>query len=175
MNDQPKSPFQAALMPGLVAAGISIVYSIILYLMDVKYDSGLQYVSFLFLAVIVFWGMTTHKNKNLGGFMSYGQAFVVGFLIVLIATIISNIYSYLYFTTINPGIVEEILFNAEEQMLEQNPNMTDEQIDQAMGITEMFTSPVAMTLMGLLMGTFFGTILSLIIAIFAKKDKPITA
>jgi ABC-type Fe3+-siderophore transport system permease subunit len=42
-------------------------------------------------------------------------------------------------------------------------------------MTEMFVSPVAMTLMGLIMGTFFGTILSLIIAIFAKKDKPLAA
>jgi ABC-type phosphate/phosphonate transport system permease subunit len=147
----------------------------LLFLVDVEYDSGLRYISFIFLAVIIFWGMTTHKNNNLGGFMSYGQAFVVGFFIVLISTVISSVYSYFYFVVIDPGIAEEVLINTEEQMLEQNPSMSDEQLDQALSMTEMFVSPVAMTLMGLIMGTFFGTILSLIIAIFAKKDKPLAA
>ena len=55
-------------------------------------------------------------------------------------------------------------------MLEQNPNMSNEQLDQALAMTETFTSPLMMGIMGFIMNLVVSTIFSLIIAIFAKRE-----
>jgi len=55
-------------------------------------------------------------------------------------------------------------------MLEGNPNISDEQLEQALSMTEKFTSPVMITVFAFLANVIFATILSLIIAIFAKRE-----
>jgi uncharacterized integral membrane protein len=96
---------------------------------------------------------------------------MVGFWVTVIATIIASVYTYLYFAVINPGVVDEILFNTEEEMLNQNPDMSDAQIEQALSFTEAFVSPVAMTIMGFIFSIVAGAILSLLIAIFVKREE----
>jgi len=46
-------------------------------------------------------------------------------------------------------------------------------LETALHYTEMFTSPVMITIWGFIANVIFGTILSLIIAIFAKREKPL--
>jgi len=55
-------------------------------------------------------------------------------------------------------------------MLEQNPDMSNEQIDQALSWTEMFTTPIMMGVMSLIANVFLSAIFSLLIAIFAKRE-----
>ena len=46
------------------------------------------------------------------------------------------------------------------------------QIDQAMPFVEMFISPAALLIMGILMGVLFGFIISLLVTIFTKNQDP---
>ena len=48
--------------------------------------------------------------------------------------------------------------------------MSDEQIDQALTMTEKFTSPAMMGIWGFVGNLVVSTIFSLIIAIFAKRE-----
>ncbi|MTI21229.1 DUF4199 domain-containing protein, partial [Fulvivirga sp. RKSG066] len=54
----------------------------------------------------------------------------------------------------------------------QESGMSDDQIDQAMSMTETFTSPELMAVFGILGGLFFGFIISLIISAFTKNSNP---
>tara|TARA_Y100000385_G_C13096060_1_gene641388 strand:+ start:150 stop:485 length:336 start_codon:yes stop_codon:yes gene_type:complete len=104
------------------------------------------------------------------GFLDYKGAFSAGFYTGLIASLIAGIFAYVYAQYIDIGLTEEILMQAETEMLENNPNMTDEQIDQALTMTEKFTSPAMMGVWGFVGNLVVSTILSLIIAIFAKRE-----
>jgi len=95
---------------------------------------------------------------------------MVGFWVTVIATVIAAVYSYLYFTVINPGIIEEILIKSEEQILEQNPDISDAQLEQALSMTEMFVSPLVMTIFSVIFSIIAGAIVSLLIAIFVKRE-----
>jgi hypothetical protein len=55
-------------------------------------------------------------------------------------------------------------------MLAQNPDMSDEQLDQALGMVKIFTSPVMMAVMGFIYNVVISVVLSLIFAIFAKRE-----
>jgi len=62
------------------------------------------------------------------------------------------------------------LQQAEDKMFESNPELTDEQIDMAMGMTKKFMNPGMMAGMAFLAYTFFGLIFSLLASIFIKKE-----
>ena len=68
-----------------------------------------------------------------------------------------------------------ILSQAREKMLAKSPNMTQDQVDQAMTYVERFTGPVSSTIGALFFLTLVSVVLALILAIFIKKeDKSLT-
>jgi hypothetical protein len=165
-----KSTIKPSLTYGLYLGIALILFSLIMYLLDVDRESKLMWVSYLIMAGGLFWAMISFRDKINGGFVSYGKAFGTGFWTGLFAAIIGSIFTYIYVTMIDPGMIEEILFKAEEQILESSPNMSDEQLEQALSMTEKFTSPIMITIWGFVANVIFATILSLIIAIFVKRE-----
>ena len=170
MEENNKSVIMPSLMYGVYLGLTLIVYSLLLFLFDVDSESWLKWISYVIMAAGIFWAMISIRDKQLGGFMSYGKAFGSGFWTVLFASVITAIFTYFYVIYIDTGMIDEILLKAEESMLEGNPNMSDEQLDQALAMTEKFTSPVMISVWAFIANVIFGTILSLIIAIFAKRE-----
>jgi uncharacterized membrane protein (DUF485 family) len=118
----------------------------------------------IYLSIIAF------RDKHLDGTITYGKAFSAGFYTGLIASIIGSIFTVIYVQYIDTELIANILILAEEGMLESNPDMTNEQIDQALSITEMITSPIMMGVMGFILNVLLSAALSLFIAIFAKRE-----
>ncbi|MEJ2003464.1 MAG: DUF4199 domain-containing protein, partial [Cyclobacteriaceae bacterium] len=89
---------------------------------------------------------------------------------VIIAFLLSGIFGYIYMTTIDPTIIDQV---KEQQMMElEEQGMSDAQIEQAMEITEGFMTPGMLALFGILFSAFIGFILSLIISAFTKNSNP---
>ena len=66
------------------------------------------------------------------------------------------------------------LSKSEEEILNSGRDMSEEQIEQALSFTEKFVAnPVALSIWGFVYSIFAATFLSLIIAIFAKREKPV--
>ncbi len=168
--EENKSAFGPSIMSGIYLGIALIVYSLVMFLIEIDRESPIMYVSYVILAIGLFWAIISFRDKHNGGFIDYKGAFSAGFFTGLFASILTGIFMFVYAQYIDPGLVDEILLNAEEQMLEQNPNMSDEQIDQALSITESMTSPVMMMVWGFVGNLIVSTILSLIIAIFAKRE-----
>jgi len=169
--EKKQSAFAAAFSPGIIISAALILYSLVLFLLDVAYDSKLTYVSYLILAIGLYWAITSYRNKQEGGFISYGGAFSSGFYVGLVISVITAIFTYIYVQYINPGIIDDIILKAEEEMLTNTPDMSDEQVEQALSYVEKFTSPAIMAVFGFFGNLLASTIFSLIIAIFAKREK----
>ena len=170
MEEKQKSPFSAAIVPGIILGLALIVFDLILFLMDVDRESKLRYVGYLIMAGVIFWAMTTYRDKQLGGFISYGKAFGVGFWTGIIGSVIAVIYTYIYFTAIDPGVMDEIILAAEEEALNANPNMSDEQLEQTLSLVETFTSAPVITGFVMFFNAIGAAVLSLLIAIFVKRE-----
>lgn len=176
MEEKPRSISVNALWYGLIAGAGMIVYSLILFLLDMHTNRYLGLLGLLILAAIMIWGTFDYRKKYLGDFMTYGKAFVSCFLIGLVATVISIIYFYLFVTLIHPGFINEMADMAREQILTQYPDWSDEQIEQAMNAQAMFMKPAIMTIMGFVQYLIISTIIALVAAIFIKKeDKSLNA
>ena len=170
MEEKQKSAFMPSLMPGIYLGIVLIIYSLLLFLLDVDRESYINYFSYVILAAGLFWSITTFRDKQLGGYIKYGKAFSSGFYTGLFASVLTGFFLYIYVQYIDLGMIDDILVKAEESMLEQNPDMSDEQLDQALYMTESFTSPIMMGVFGFIANVAFSAILSLIIAIFAKRE-----
>lgn len=165
-----KSAFGPSLMSGIFLGIVLIVFSLILFLLDVDHESHLTKISWIILVVGLAWSIYNFRNKHLGGFIEYKTAFAAGFYTGLFASLISAIFTFFYVQFIDTGLTQEILLRAEEQIITQYPDMSDEQLEQALSMTEIFTNPIMMSIMGFIINLFMSTVLSLIIAIFAKRE-----
>jgi len=159
-----------ALTYGLIAGAVIIVYSLVLYIANIYLNKGVSSISYLFLLAGMVWGTLEYRKKSDNGFMTYGQAFASCFMIGLVAGVLATIYMFIFVQYINPGMINEIIEQARIQM--QSQNLTDDQIESALDMTRKFTSPVLITIWGLVAYAGISAILGLLAAIFLKKIDP---
>ncbi len=55
-------------------------------------------------------------------------------------------------------------------MVNTNPEMSEDQLETALAMTEKFTTPVMMMVMGFITYTVLSAVISLIASIFLKKE-----
>jgi hypothetical protein len=153
---------------GVIIALAVIVFSLILFLLNFAKDSALQYLTYLILLGGLFLAQTNYRNKYMGGYIDYGKAFMVGLLTSVFLSIIMGIYTFIFFKYIDPGAMDEILSSAEQKMMDKG--MTEMEIEQGMAMVRKFQSVGLMTFFAVAGNIFFGAILSLITAIFVKRE-----
>jgi hypothetical protein len=98
---------------------------------------------------------------------TYGQALGAGVLISLFAALFGIVTNYVYFQLINPGMVE-VMVQAQLDKMEAK-GMSGSQLEQAEKGIRMFMRPVFMSIVGFVMGIFWGTVISLVEAAILKR------
>jgi len=169
MENKKSTATQTMLNYGLILGFVSVLMSVGIYAMGMIYDQGVAValVSFVIMAVIIFLGLKNFKVGN--GSLALGQALKIGLGIALVGAIISIIYNQIFINFIEPDFMENMMKVAEQKMLEQNPNMTDEQLEMAKGMQEKMSSPLIGIAMGVIGSLFFGFIISLIEGLILKS------
>ncbi len=166
-NQRPSSA-KVALTNGLYLGLALIVLSLILYLLDVPQDSPAQYLSYVVMIGLTIVFVLQWRDKYNGGYLSYSQAFGHGFLVILFGTIISAIYTYVFFEFIAPEVLVKMLEEAESKMFDQG--LPEDQIEMAMSWTRMMMKSPMMSVWVIFGGAIGGLIISAVLAIFLKKE-----
>ncbi len=177
MNDITKqSPAKAGLFLGLIFGLIMVLQTIIGYVMDINpvsyptYGLILNFLNFLILPVIlIYLGCTNFKKMN-GGFASFGECLKVGVTICVIAGLVAGVFTVI-FNAIFPEYIEELMRKTRLIMLSDENNMTEEQVDMAIGVTRKFMSPFIAIPSTIAIYAFIGLLYSLIIGAIVKKDR----
>ena len=125
----------------------------------------------LIIAGIAYTIIQFRDTEN-SGFISYSESLKLGTTIAFFSSVILAFYTFIFINYIDPNTLNEILQQAEQAILESNPEISDEELDLALEMTNKFVQPHWMLILGVLGGTFMGFIYSLIISIFVKKDNP---
>jgi hypothetical protein len=167
MENKP-SAFVTSIGYGVIISLAIVVLSLILYLLNLDKGSGLEWLSYVILIAGLWLAQLNYRNKYLGGFITYGQAFSVGMWISLIVGIIMGIYTYVFFKHIDPSAMEEAMLIAEQRMLDRG--MTDLEIEQGMMMAQKFASVGMYTFIAVAGNFIMGMIFSLVTAIFVKKE-----
>jgi hypothetical protein len=168
MENKP-SIFQHTMTWGAITGIILIVFSLVLYLAHQTANKALGYLSYILLIAGIVIGSIAYRDKVLGGFISYKDAFVAGLLITIFAGILSSFFTFILIRYIDPSVVEQILAQTEEKMIARG--LSEDDVELAMEKTREFIGSPVMVLVGLFSFAFIGTVISLITAAIVKKER----
>ncbi len=86
-----KSSMNAGLVSGMALIG----FSLILYFFGLNLNPSMGYVSILVLAFCIYFTGKSYRDKELGGYISYGQSLGFGILVGVFASILLGFFSYI--------------------------------------------------------------------------------
>lgn len=177
ISSQPVS--RPAIQFGILFGVIMVLEFVVAYSMDIDPTTNpafgwiINILNYAVLPVIfIAMGCNAYKKAN-DGFISFGQCLKIGVITCLIAAVIYGIF-FVIFTLIFPEFIPEMMEKMKSAMIAQNPDMTDDQMEMALSMTEKFMKPAIMIPVTLLMYTFIGFIWALIIGAVVKKDRPVS-
>ena len=153
----------------IIYALAMIGFALVSYILEQPNNWILNTLSIAANIAILFFGLKTRKNEIESGNLTYGQGVGTGIGIVAIGAFILTVYTLIFNNFIDPEYMNAIMQKTKIDMMEKG--MSDEQIEGAMKMTEKFKNPIFSSFMTYFGSLFFGTILTLIVAIFTKNNK----
>jgi len=171
-------PFmQTALRYGLIGGAISVVVNLVAQLLGWADGSNMgmsMLIGAIGIAVYIIaqvMGVRQHRDNELGGYISFGRAFLVCLVIAMVMAIIASLFNYIYLNFIDPEAMERMIEGIREQYEEMG--MSDEDIENALSMIDMTTSPLMQIVGGIFGGAVMGGITGLITGAIMKKEPPL--
>ena len=165
---------------GLILAGVSILLTMLTYVIDVSLmvEWWFGVVSLLIsMGLLIYLGI--NYRNDIGGILSYGDAFKFSFLVFFVSYVVGIIFQIALYTVIDPELPEIMKQLTVEKTVEmmEGFGMSDEALDAAIigvedGIDEA-TTPMGM-IKSSPWGILFLLLFSAIAAIFIKRNPPVS-
>ncbi|MGB0260575.1 MAG: DUF4199 domain-containing protein [Flavobacteriaceae bacterium] len=153
---------------GLIYGAITIVFSLMLHIMDLTYSGSNfpQIFGYVLLAVLIIWAVVSFRKYNQGK-LSVGQATKIGTATALISAIITVLYIIVFANVIEPDFAEKLGELTSEQLREKAPQLTEDQIAQQVAMqTKFFWVSYPFIL---IVYSLYGLVLGWITGLFTKK------
>jgi len=167
-NKAKVSVWKANLNAGIILGLLGIIWTLLMWFLDMTTNNKIGLIFFVILIVGLFFGIKTYRDKYLNGFITYGQSLGAGVIIMLYYSVISAVFTYILYKFIDPGLIDKMLALTEEQLVERG--LGEGMINQSMEMQKKFMTPLVMSVSGVISGLFMGTIFSLIISLFTKRE-----
>lgn len=147
----------------------SIALTYILQLLKFDLTSPTKYLNYLIFIAFLLLTQTDYR-KQLGGFLTFGEGFMSGFLYSIFSGIFSALFVYVYLSFLNPQAFEQIIKTAQDQM--ETQGLSSDQIERGIDFTRKFG--VLFGSVGALFGLIIiGAVIALIGAAIFKKERTI--
>lgn len=161
---------------GLILGVLSVVLGVVLYVTNAYLNPSFWFsvVAFLLMVVVIVLGISGYKKEN-GGFLSLTESFKIGLGIALIAAIIAAVWQLLLMKVLEPDYLIKMGEMQREQMLQQFPEMTESQLEEAAAMNEKFSSPWIMMAISIIGNLFFGFLIALVAGLIMKNKNPYQA
>ena len=166
---------------GLIGAGIIAVWTIIAYIVGVSLYSNFWVSSVISIGVLIYL-IIALKNlrKQLGGFITFQQAFLNFVVMGLIVTVISQAINYLVLYVIDPSFGQAVTDAIIEKTIGfmEKFNTPDDAIEQAIiGMEDEFSNQSSFIglLKNISKGVLFYAVVGVIVAAIIKRKPDIFA
>ena len=172
MGDQKSILKSTIIQYGLIYGGLAVVFSIMLFIMDMHYQGGSlqQWTGFIIMVGSITFAQIAYRKLN-DGYLNLSEAIKIGLGVTLIGILIALVYGWFQATILDPNQIEKATEFAINQAIDQNPEMTDEMVAMSREWIEWGSSPAISTAFALGFGLLFGLIVSLITGLIFKKSK----
>jgi hypothetical protein len=160
---------------GLISGAVSIVISLLLYLLEVNTMTISGIVTTFLLAIggaflMVFLAVKYQRDQLMGGFISFGKAMVIGLLVTLIGSIISGLWNWLLFNVIDPEYVDRL-----KQLFVDTwgDKMGQDQLEDALTRFDDIGEFGKNLINGTVGGVVIGLLAGLVMGLAMRRERPI--
>jgi len=160
--------WKANLKNGVILGMAGIIYSVLIYALDLTLNQLQGYIFMIIQVALLWYLLKSYRDNYLFGNITYGQSVGAGVIICLYYAIISAIFAYILYTVIDTGLIDKQLAFAEEKIMERG--LPQASVDAAMAYQRKLMTPGILSLMSIFGNLFWGTIISLIVGVFVKKE-----
>jgi hypothetical protein len=162
------SVWKANLQNGIILGLTGVVFSLLMYFLDQSFNKSIGYLFFLVQGVILFFLIKSYRDNQLHGYINYGHSLGSGVIIFLYYSIIMAIFTYILYKYIDPELVKKQLALSEEMLMKRNTQQAA--MDAALAMQKKMMVPEFIAPISILGNMFFGTIITLIVSIFTRKE-----
>ena len=158
---------------GALLGGISVVFGLMLFSMDMHYqnETSTTIVSLvLTLGVIVFAQYSYRKDNE--DFMSLSQGIKMGLGIGAVSGLINVAYFLVLSNILDPEMMNKALEMGMNQFLDQNPEASQDTINQVESMQEKFSGPIISSSFLIIASLLTSFVISLITGLILKRNRP---
>ena len=154
---------------GAMAGGIGIVFSIMLFFMDMTYDQSpvIQAINILIPASMAVMATLTFKKDNTG-LLSLKQAIKLGVGVFFVAAIIGLTYFTVFIIFVETDYISNTAAMQADALREAQPTMDEDIIEMQQTNTEKYFYMIYPVI--LIINVFIGLIVGLVTGLFTKKS-----
>jgi len=173
MENQKITTAKTALNFGLILGGVSLVFSLMLFFLDMHYqgETATSLIGYTLLIGLILWAIM-HFKKNNDGYISLSEALKTGVGAALISAIIVCIYTIVLIQYLDPEFLDKSIEYQKQKMLQENPEISVENVNKMFDMQKEFSGPFIISGFIIIFNLFFGFIISLIFGLIVKKSKP---
>jgi hypothetical protein len=172
------SLFISALKTGFIIGSVGIIFFMILYIGGIKYVGIMKPILLMLLgfslSIVLLVIYLKKYRTDIGGFISFRDAFLYGLVALIVSAFISSIFSFLFNQFFDPEYMRSTI-EAQKDYMENylSGKISDEQIQESLDKIDegMNKSNIKQSLNSLLGGSVFALIVSLIIGAIMKRKK----
>lgn len=158
-----------ALTYGAIIGSTIVFYELLLYIFGMTNNKTLENVSLFLFVLGVFITVRRFRELESGGFISFKNAFLLGFLTCIFIGAIGAIFSYFQFKYMSPHLIDEMMEAAQENLI--NKGIPDAQIELQTRIMESILKPGFISVISFFGSLLSGSIMSVIVAVLLKRDE----
>lgn len=168
MENQNNSVTKEAMNFGLYMGLALVLNSVVFYVTGKPFSTISAYISYALIIGCLSWALWSFREYLGEQGLTYGRALGFGTLLSLFASLIVAFYTFVLYKIVDPGLIDKLLIFIEENLIKSGS--PENQVETVINLYKKVLSPLTFSLGQVLNITFLGFILSLIIAIFFRRE-----
>jgi hypothetical protein len=158
---------------GALLGGISVVFGLMLFSLEMHYqnETSTTLVSIAITIGVIAFAQYSYRKDN-EGFMSLSQGIKMGLGMAAISGLINVAYFLVLSSVLDPEMMNKALQMGMDQFLEQNPEASQDMINQVESMQEKFSGPIMTSSFIIVLNLFSGLIISVITGLIFSKSRP---
>ncbi len=157
---------------GNILGLVSVVFALMIFFLDLHYaqENSINLVNYGISVSVIIIALLDYR-KTSAGILSLGDSIKMGIGIFLISAIYISIYTLILINFLDTETLTKSLEVTEMKILEQNPEISEEQLDQILSFQEKFSTPFVIITVLITFSLISGFFSSLILGLIFKKSR----
>ena len=156
---------------GTILGLVSIVFALMIFFLDLHYaqENSVSLVNYGISIVVLIIALLDYK-KTSNGLLSLSDSIKMGVGVFLVSALYVSIFTFILINFLDPETLTKSLEVTEMKILEQNPEISEEQLNQILSFQEKFSTPFVIVTVLIIFSLISGFFSSLVLGLIFKKS-----